>query len=229
MINIHLDVRSDIKQGTDPDKYSKTLREFHRELWSKQLPNGRHFELSINQANVYLHHKSEIGEYKLASDGIAHSFFYVKRVAHILNKVGQDELKKILDLYYTIPGFIIFPANQINKKVTINAARGFNARICDRFDLTLECVRRFYLGIENPLLEVLNRYSEFFNLFQSFEGYLEFFLLQDMWDNKASKIKFFMPFDDSFPTQPIPSNKEEYLGFIQKQSEFVQLRGQRMI
>ena len=190
MIDIHLDVRSDIKQGADPDKYSKTLRAFHKELWSKQLPNGRYFELSVNEANVYLYHKSEIGEYKLASDGIAHSFFYVKRIAHILNQVGREELKKILDLYYTIPGFIIFPGNQINKKVTINAARGFNARICDRFDLTLECIRRFYLGIENPLIEVLNRYSAFFNLFQSFEGYLEFFYFKICGMTKCQRLNF---------------------------------------
>ena len=75
-------------------------------------------------------------------------------------------MKEILRLFYTIPGFILFPGNQINGKVTMNAARGFNARICDRFDLTLECIRRYYAKIDSPLHEVISRYSNFFDLFE---------------------------------------------------------------
>ena len=36
----------------------------------------------------------------------------------------------------------LFPGNQIGRKMTINAARGCHPRINDRFDLTVECIRR---------------------------------------------------------------------------------------
>ena len=50
---------------------------------------------------------------------------------------------------------MVFPANRIEKKNTINGARGVHPRIADRFDLTAECIRRHYLGIESPLAVVL--------------------------------------------------------------------------
>ena len=34
------DFRKDIKPNQDPDKYSKKLRSYHKELWSKILPSG---------------------------------------------------------------------------------------------------------------------------------------------------------------------------------------------
>lgn len=127
-----------------------------------------------------------------------------------------------------MPGFILFPGNQINRKITINAARGFNARICDRFDLTLECIRRYYSGTDSPLHNVISRYADFFGLFESFEGYCDYFLLQDLWNNSMQRINFFLPFDDDFPTQPLPKNVTEYLSFVDAQSEFLLGRAARM-
>ena len=49
--------------------------------------------------------------------------------------------------------------------MTINGARGVNHKIQDRFDLTLECIKRFYIEEDSPLTEVFKRYSQFFNLF----------------------------------------------------------------
>ena len=51
------------------------------------------------------------------------------------------------------------------KRLTINGERGLNRRIVDRFDLTLECIRRYYLNIDNPLQQTLQRYEKFFQLF----------------------------------------------------------------
>ena len=229
MIDTSYDVRTDVRPGADPDKYSKTLRRFHKALWSKDLPSGKNFELSDNQPGKYLYHLSELGEFSLASDGITHSLIYVKRCEKIIGQLSEDRLSKILSGLYTVPGFILFPGNQINGKITMNAARGFNARIGDRFDLTLECIKRFYVSEKSPLFEVIDRYSDFFNLFESFDGYLKFFLLQDLWDEKQQRIKFFLPFDDSFPTQPFPKDLTEYEIFIQKQFEFVAGRSSRML
>ena len=46
---------------------------------------------------------------------------------------------------------------KIDGKMTINGARGFNAKIRDRFDLTLECIRRHYRNEDSPLTDVLGR------------------------------------------------------------------------
>lgn len=50
-------------------------------------------------------------------------------------------------------------------------------RWADRFDLTLECIRRHYLGQRSPLGETLARYRDFFALFEDFSGYVEFFMV----------------------------------------------------
>ena len=107
---------------------------------------------------------------------------------------------------------------------------GYNwlGNIFKKVDLTLECIRRFYLGIESPLYETFNRYQDFFELFVNFKGYTEFFLLQDIVSDDFLKIKFFLPFDKSFPTQPLPKNLDDYLLYIKNTNNFVVNRGKRM-
>ena len=74
--------------------------------------------------------------------------------------------------------------------MTINGYRGFNQLIRDRFDLTLECIRLFYLQDKNPLTDVLDRYRDFFNLFTDFKGYVDFFLLQDLVTGDYQSINY---------------------------------------
>lgn len=69
--------------------------------------------------------------------------------------------------------------------MTINGARGFNQSIADRMDLTLECIRRYYVGQRSPLTETLARYPDFFGLFETFSGYVDFFLLDDLVDERS--------------------------------------------
>jgi len=92
----------------------------------------------------------------------------------------------------------------------------------------LECIRRFYLGIESPLYETFSRYKDFFQLFDDFQGYAEFFLLQDIVTDDFSEVKFFLPFDDSFPSQPLPKDLNDYLIYIKNTNNFVVNRGNRM-
>ena len=47
-IDITFDVFFDTPTGKDPDKFSATLRDYHRQLWSKSLPNGGVLELDEN-------------------------------------------------------------------------------------------------------------------------------------------------------------------------------------
>jgi hypothetical protein len=116
-------------------------------------------------------------------------------MSHIIQLIPETEMTAFLDLSYTIGGFIIFPGNRINSLQTINQARGCNSKICDRIDLTLECIRLFYIGKDSPLSKTLNRYNNYFQLFTNFKGYCEFFLLQDLILDDDSKINFFLPFD----------------------------------
>jgi hypothetical protein len=43
----------------------------------------------------------------------------------------------------------------------MNQARGVSKMIDDRFDLTLECIRRYYKNESSPLFETIKRYSDF--------------------------------------------------------------------
>jgi hypothetical protein len=96
--------------------------------------------------------------------------------------------------------------------MNLNGARGFNSLIADRFDLTLECIRRHYAGIDSPLKSVLNRYIEFFELFEDFNGYVDFFFLGDLVDRKE-KIKLFLPQKPPFSESGYPSSETEYLEY----------------
>ena len=228
-VDIYFDVRSDIRPGSDPDKHSQQLRRFHKNLWSKALPNGTQFDLRDDIPNKYLSHSSPTGDFSLSSDSIVHSLFHVKRAAPIISQIGGERMDHILSLFNTLPGFILFPGNRIGGRMTLNGARGFNARIADRFDLTLECIRRHYATEQSPLSDVIARYGDFFALFESFDGYLDFFLLQDLWDFKQDRLNTFLPFDGSFPLQPLPKSVEEYEAFVERQSTFLNARAARMV
>ena len=223
------DFRSEITPGTDPDKYSKTLLQYHKKLWSKSLPTGGHFSLSDTVPGKYLFHSSPSGEFSLSSDSIAHSYIKVKRMQSDLGLLSDERKETIRRALNTIGGYTVFPSNRINQKPTINGARGLNARIFDRFDLTLECIQRHYLGVESPLSGDLIRYADFFALFRDFQGYVEFFLLQDLVVQDFSAVKYFLPFDDSFPAKPLPESMDVYNAYIDRTIEFVEARGLRMI
>ena len=169
IIDINFDVYSDTPKGRDPDSYSPTLRSYHKILWSKDLPNGVRFDLDDNTPRL-LHHKSELGEFLLSSDSIGHTYSKVKSMSHIVDQIPPKEINSFFSLASKIGGFILFPARRIDNKMTINGSRGFNPKIKDRFDLTLECIRRFYLNENSPLSHTLRRYSLFFSLFQILKG-----------------------------------------------------------
>ena len=227
-IDITFDFRSDTPPGKDPDALSPTLRKYHRTLWSKPLPGGVVFDLIDTTPGVYLHHRSEIGEFFLSSDSVVPSFTRERRLAHIIEQIPTQELNSFNRIGYTIGGMMIFPGNRIDGKMTINGARGFHPRIKDRFDLTVECVRRHYLNLSSPLSEPLKRYADFFGLFENFRGYVEFFLLQDLVSENFSAVKFFAPFDD-FKTSPLPSDKEIYIRYKKLAVNFIEARNRRIL
>jgi hypothetical protein len=222
-IDTTFNVNSDA-QGKDPDKYSPTLKDYHRKLWNKELPcgNGR-FDLAP-ELNAYLVHRSSNGVFFMASDAITTRL--QKRAARIIRDIPPEDLPSWPG--YTIGSSIVFPGNKVDGKMTINGARGFSSKIADRFDLTLECIRRYYDGCQkwSPLEKVLLRYKEFFALFCDFNGYVDFFLLQDLLKDDG-EIDFFHDFND-FKTPAVPQDETEYLKYLAKSNSFISARNARI-
>lgn len=224
MIDTTFDFRTDAG-GRDPDTHSPTLRRYHQLLWSKPLPGGALFDLDTTLA--YLHHRSALGEFWLASDAVIPTFSRWIRLQPVINQVSTKETEAFMYAGYTIGGMMIFPGNRVNGKMTINGARGFTARIADRMDLTLECIRRHYLGGTSPLADPLLRYADFFRLFEDFDGYVDFFLLQDLVTPGPRAVRFFMPFDD-FNTPSRPTDLEGYVSYRERTLDFVTARNDRI-
>ena len=226
-VDINFNVYSDTPEGKDPDSFSPTLRNYHKILWSKPLPNNQDFYLDLDFPKL-LHHKSTLGEFFLSSDSIGHTYSRVKKMSHIIDEINHAEIDSFFSICSTIGAYIIFPAKRINNKMTINGARGVNHKIQDRFDLTLECIRRLYKNQQSPLTDVLERNFNFFKLFSNFEGYVNYFLLQDLVEGDYEAIKFWSNFDN-FETAPLPASKEEYISYMNKLLSFVEARNQRII
>ena len=165
------DFRTDSK-GKDPDSHSPTLRTYQKYLYSKPLPNGEVMVLSDN-----LNWK----DFWFSSDSILHGFIGWESYKHITSKADQELINRYVKEDYYISGEIIFPCYRVAGTQTINQARGCNQRIRDRIDLTMECIRRYYLGETSPLYKCLSGYKSFFDLFVDFKGYTDFFFMQDKY------------------------------------------------
>ncbi len=218
MINFYID-----SKGKDPDKYSPLLRKYHKYLWSKPLPNNKLFYLRDDKKGVYLYHKSELGEFFLGSDAISNSYKIHKQKQWIVKQV-PNQVNELFNIGSYIGAYIIFPNNKIDNKPTINQMRGLIHTIDDRFDLTLECIRCFYLGQKTPLYPTLLRYKKFFYLFENFSNYVDFFLLQDLVQN--NKIKFFLNFNGFKNTYF--SDINDYLIYKKNLSKFIKARNKRI-
>ena len=225
-IDIAFDFYSD-SGGKDPDSYSPTLKKYHKLLWSKPLPSGKVFTLSDAESDSYLTYISAQEKISLSSDSISNSYRDKKALSSIVQDLSK-EVEEFRNLGSTIGGYILFPNKKIDGKMTINGARGFNQKIADRFDLTLECIRLHYLGMSNPLQEVLTQNTAFFKLFESFAGYVDFFLLQDLVDVNYESIYFFTPIKKMFESSPLPANKEEYLQYMKSSTSFTAKRNERI-
>jgi hypothetical protein len=222
IIDINFDFSNDTKCG-DPDKDSYKLYECHKLLWMKELPCGKKLDLEIicNYGQLLL------------KNNLYDNFSSDRMFPHLVGKYnnrfdGWLPNNEIIELKYyirTIGGHIIFPAHKNNGN-TINQDRGFIYKIADRFDLTLECIRLFYLNIQNPLSGVLLRYKDFFDLFVDFSGYVHFFLLQDLIQENGI-INFILPFD-KFKRSPLPESIEEYNLFRNNIIVFIKKRNKRI-
>lgn len=224
LIDIDFDFRQDSKCG-DPDTDSPKLYEAHKLLWSKKLPTGKMFALEIkcdSYGRLLLMNNLCMN---LSSDRMCPHFDgrYSNKFDGWLTVLEREELKYRVR---TIGGHIVFPAHRKNG-FTINQARGVSRIICDRFDLTLECIRRYYKQEESPLVNTLINYKDFFDLFNDFKNYVDFFLLQDFLDHQE-QIEFSLPFDN-FMRPSLPQTVYEYKQYKQHTLNLINKRNKRII
>ena len=118
---------------------------------------------------------------------------------------------------------IIFPVH-VN---SMNQRRGMNILIADRWDLTLECIRRHYAGEESPLTKVIEQDRAFYDLFVDFKGYVDFFFLQDCVSEDYSSVNIWMG-DTSFRKSGLPETVEDYFRFLLKEHIFLDKRNRRI-
>jgi len=224
-----LDTTFNFQAETEPydaDRYSKRLQEYHRLLWSKPLPNGKVFELEkIEKCRLY--HNSVLGEFSLSSDRAVPSFSKWKKAEYITKQIPNEKLLSFVNLLETIGAITVWPSNKIEQKPTINGMKGLNSKISDRLDLTIECIRRYYLNKESPLYETFKRYDDFFKLFEDFKGYIDFFLFQDWVSSDYTSVKIAPPFDN-FETIPVPKTIDEYMRYMEYIIGLVESRNKRI-
>lgn len=212
--------------GADPDSRSPMARRYHQLLWSRKLPNGEIMELEDGRSKFYL----KWNDIWFGSDSITATFRYYRN-QEFLKEVERavPDYKAFVENYlrklYTIGGLILLPSF----RWCLNQARGCNIRISDRWDLTMECIRRFYEGEPNPLEKTLNHPTNrrFFSLFRDFKGFVDFFFLQDCVTKDYRKVILWLD-TPLFETNPIPKTTDDYFDFINKELAFVDQRNQRI-
>ncbi len=212
--------------STDPDAESKTLQIYHQLLYSRILPNGTFMELKVGKDS---YHYLTWENYRFGSDSIIASFFNYIRYQDIIKKARKQNINfnNFIENYYhetyTIGGEIIFPKRMWG----INQSRGCNKYISDRFDLTLECIRKYYKNEKSPLYNVFQKDYNFFELFNDFEGYVKFFFLEDLVSDDFSNVLLWKK-NKLGDEIILPETVEEYYTFLQKELDFVIKRNNRI-
>ena len=93
--------------------------------------------------------------------------------------------------------------------------------------MTLECIRRYYIGVDSPLYSTIKADRAFFDLFCDFKGYIDFFYLQDCVTDDYSAVHIWQGKGD-FSESPYPQNVGQYLDWIDTQLEFTEKRNRRI-
>lgn len=197
-------------------------------MWSKPLPNGDPFELLTTRRGCYLIHDSARGEFFSSSDTVVPTFRSWLRMKPIIDQIKAAELDAFQLLNHSMGGAIVNPGDRRPGTLTNNGARGMTSQIADRLDLTVEAIRRHYLGEKSPLSATLNNYADFFDLFENFCGYIYHFPLRDLLGNDGQSVNFFLPFDEFGVTSALPRDVDEYRKYRDNASEFLRARNIRI-
>jgi hypothetical protein len=237
-IDPDLDFASYYHQGGDPDRDCERLYLWHQALCSRPVEGVDPFTIEVTYEGAYgLRLTTADGStFRLGSDGIIPTWstpgwtsrFEPELVAEISR--DRDDFFRIAS---TIGGYVLFPRNGDGQSgPTINQARGVHPQVADRFDLTLECIRRHYLApaMESPLANRLNYYSDFFALFRDFDTYIRFFLLEDLVTADREGVRSLMTGEviREFPQPAYATTVVEYANHRANSVAFVQARNARI-
>ena len=206
----------------DVDLHCRKIYEYHQKLWQKKLPNGANLDLQIKYKGgsfFLLNNKSGI---RFGSDSILHTYRHFKKgyIREVIEKFNVEKLNKFYEEITSIGGYIIFPKH-IN---SLNQRRGTHALVKDRFDITLDSIRKYYQKDKSdyPLKKVIEKDGEFFSWFLTFKSYVSFFHLEDLVNPKTEEIIFFLE------DKPLPISKEGYLAYKDKVLLFLKNRNKRI-
>ena len=167
-------------------------------------------------------------QHSFASDAIIVGFRYHARYAKMIRRIRSeipdwyDEFDRTFNhRSYTIGGMTIFPKHMNS----INQMKGF--LVCDRWDLTLECIRRYYKGEDSPLYKFLLADKFFFDLFVDFRGYVDYFFFQDCVTDDYSEVIFWYG-NGSFKGNKRPQSAADYKLWIERELDFLDKRNERI-
>ncbi len=97
-----------------------------------------------------------------------------RALVEILRAMPSDEVASFETAGCTVGAYIVFPYASITDDGkwprTINQARGTRRKVSDRFDLTLECIRRHYLQQDSPLQYILHGSPPLFRALRILRG-----------------------------------------------------------
>jgi hypothetical protein len=226
VIDTAFDFWQSCPRGGDPDQRCHALRLCHQIVWGRALPNGRSISLVDRHPDGYLELQFDGLALKLTSDSVVPTYKRYKRAEaqRIREGIAPERLDQFEVISGTIGAITLFPGYRVGTANTLNMHRGRDPYVCDRMDLTLECIRLHYLKRPNPLAKTLELYPEFFALFGDFDGYVEHFLFQDLV--KGGRVATFLPLDLS--RAGLPQGPAEYEMFMDRSIAFVQGRNARI-
>lgn len=244
--------------NNDPDSYSQRLRGWHQVLWAKPLPDGTALDLIPHRnglldpgRGLFLKSDTAIPAWENWDEAQP----LLAPVDKRLKDAGRGSIHDLGWRLYDMGAMILFPGWQVDRQWTINQAKGcLRLTIADRLDLTVECIRLYYEYLHeqqrpgdddaslpvgyarvNPLGPTLHRYRSFFTLFETFDRYVDFWLLQDLVTKGPSgmKVKFFTPGSsesghDFTTVAALPNEVDEYVAYLIDADDFVKLRNHRM-
>ena len=268
----------DIRSLPDPDACSERLYEAHGLLWKKQKELSAFenvtdvdiykksiwlkepsIELSSDSfVSIYWHWKSmktviskvqeDTNRIEKENDNLIEKLNKLV----ITDKCSDKEFslyKKFIGHYLqyanTIGGFIVFP--KISNSINVRRGNRYGS-IKDRFDLTLECIRRLYQQEyfddkkDNPLFGISKEEKAFFRMFGSFEKYTEFFCLNKSWvengkvlnllydENKDKTERNVKTLDewDFNQQKPLPQDPTEWWTFYDNIMSHLKARNQQI-
>ncbi|MGN0484794.1 MAG: DUF6994 family protein [Lachnospiraceae bacterium] len=201
------------KKYFDADASCPQLYQDVCRIWNgRTLPNEQTLKIEVDPSEV-----------KLICNGVECTTDYIGPSATEAIDQGISELEIGKSVLHgrTIGGHMFWPSEKKNG-MTINVARG-RVGDCDRFDLMLEELKRFYAKEEEVIFKgvrgAFERYSDWLMLFNTFEDFCDFFFLTGSFvDEQYNVIRFGKPLHAELDFKDYMKNNVDA---IQKRNEAI--------